>query len=102
MATATAASDRRDDVRRDSRTPAAGPPRDRPDRHAGARGRGLTRAGAFQNVSFNLYRGEILGIAGLLGAGRTELMRAIFGADPADPGTIALDGRRVSPAVRRR
>ncbi len=58
--------------------------------------RGLTRHGAFEDVSLEVYRGEILGIAGLLGAGRTELMRAIFGADPADAGEIALDGARVA------
>ena len=57
---------------------------------------GLTRHGAFEDVSLEVYRGEILGIAGLLGAGRTELMRAIFGADPADAGTVALDGGRVA------
>ena len=56
----------------------------------------LSRAGAFQNVSFKLHRGEILGIAGLLGAGRTEMMRAVFGADPADQGTIEVGGRSVS------
>lgn len=56
---------------------------------------GLSRAGAFENVSLQLHRGEILGIAGLLGAGRTELMRAIFGADQPDSGTVAVDGRIV-------
>ena len=47
--------------------------------------------------------GEILGIAGLLGSGRTELLRAIFGADPVDGGTIEIDGGRVAagqPAAR--
>jgi ABC-type sugar transport system ATPase subunit len=53
---------------------------------------GLTRAGAFEDVSFKLYRGEVLGIAGLLGAGRTEVMRAVFGADPVERGSIALEG----------
>lgn len=55
--------------------------------------RDLGRAGHFQDVSFDLYPGEILGIAGLLGAGRTELMRAIFGADRVDSGSVKLDGR---------
>jgi ABC-type sugar transport system ATPase subunit len=60
--------------------------------------RGLTRAPAFAEVSFDLHAGEILGIAGLLGAGRTELLRAIFGADPADAGTVRLFGQAVAPS----
>jgi ribose transport system ATP-binding protein len=52
--------------------------------------RNLTRAGVFQNVSFELKRGEILGFSGLMGAGRTEVARAIFGADPLDSGSIHL------------
>lgn len=55
--------------------------------------RGLGRKGAFSDISFDLHRGEILGIAGLLGSGRTELLRSIFGADPFDEGSIALDGK---------
>ncbi len=58
--------------------------------------RGLSRKGAFQDVSFDLKRGEILGFAGMLGAGRTEVLRAIFGADPFDSGTIVLDGETVT------
>lgn len=46
-------------------------------------------------VSFNLYRGEILGIAGLMGSGRTETSRAIFGIDPIDEGTIKIKGEKV-------
>jgi len=57
---------------------------------------GMTRAGAFNNVSFTLRRGEILGFAGLMGAGRTETARAIFGADPKDAGTVRLAGREIS------
>lgn len=53
---------------------------------------GLTRTGVFSDVSFDIRRGEILGFAGLMGAGRTEVARAIFGADPLDAGTIMLDG----------
>ncbi|WP_199563464.1 MULTISPECIES: sugar ABC transporter ATP-binding protein [unclassified Oceanispirochaeta] len=53
----------------------------------------LTRKGQFENVSFNVKAGEIVGMAGLVGAGRTELGRAIFGAEPADSGNISLDGR---------
>ena len=55
-----------------------------------------------RDVSFELRKGEILGIAGLMGAGRTELARAIVGADPISGGTITLDGSPVrisSPAV---
>jgi ribose transport system ATP-binding protein len=55
----------------------------------------LARDGVFQGVGFELHRGEILGIAGLVGAGRTELMRALFGADPADRGSIEVAGRSV-------
>jgi ABC-type sugar transport system ATPase subunit len=54
---------------------------------------GLTRRGAFEDVSFSLRAGEILGIAGLIGAGRTEVMRAIFGADPLDRGNVVKNGR---------
>lgn len=57
---------------------------------------GLTRAGVFENIDFTLRRGEILGFAGLMGAGRTEVARAIFGADPLDAGTVELFGRKVS------
>lgn len=53
---------------------------------------GLSRQGAFENVSFELRRGEILGFAGLMGAGRTEVARAIFGADPIDAGQVLLGG----------
>ncbi len=49
-----------------------------------------------RNVSFDLYAGEIVGIAGLVGAGRTETTRAIFGIDPKDSGEIVLDGKSVS------
>ena len=54
---------------------------------------GLRLPGSGQEIGFSLRRGEILGFSGLLGAGRTELMRAIFGADPLDAGAIALEGR---------
>ena len=47
------------------------------------------------NVSFTLYRGEILGVAGLMGAGRTELMKILYGAAPRKAGTVSLDGRPV-------
>lgn len=53
----------------------------------------LTRKGKFQDVSFTLKKGEILGIAGMLGAGRTELLRSIFGADGYDEGSISIGGQ---------
>lgn len=56
---------------------------------------GLTRKGVLNNIDFTLNRGEILGFAGLMGAGRTELARAIFGADPIDSGTIKLNGKAI-------
>ena len=60
----------------------------------------------FRDISFTLKKGEVLGIAGMLGSGRTELLRAIFGADKADSGTVVLDGetveRRSPRAMNRR
>lgn len=55
----------------------------------------LSRAGEFENVSFSLRRGEILGVYGLIGAGRTELAQTLFGLARPDSGTIRLDGRQV-------
>lgn len=52
--------------------------------------------GNFSPISFNLRKGEILGVAGLMGAGRTEIMRAIFGVDKHHGGTIKLNGQTVS------
>ena len=75
--------------------PALPPPRDRVVLAV----RGLSGAnGAFADASFAVREGEILGIAGLVGAGRTELVRAIAGADPIAGGTIALDGRDIALA----
>ncbi|EMK2600496.1 sugar ABC transporter ATP-binding protein [Escherichia coli] len=54
---------------------------------------GMTRKGVLNDINFTLYRGEILGFAGLMGAGRTELARAIFGADSIDSGTLKLNGK---------
>jgi ribose transport system ATP-binding protein len=54
--------------------------------------RGLCRDGVFRDVDLSVARGEILGIAGLAGSGRTEVLRAIHGADPIDAGTVAVDG----------
>ena len=61
----------------------------------------VTRAGALSDVSFSLRAGEVVGIAGLLGAGRTELARVLAGADPCDSGRILIEGTAVrlqSPA----
>ena len=55
--------------------------------------RGLNRGRMVRDVSFNLRRGEILGLAGLVGAGRTEVARAVFGADRPDSGTILVHGK---------
>ena len=60
------------------------------------RAEGITRRGILHQCSFEVRSGEILGFAGLVGSGRTELARAVFGADPIDAGTIWLEGQRVS------
>jgi rhamnose transport system ATP-binding protein len=57
---------------------------------------GLGVEGAFSDVSFQLRRGEIVGMSGLIGAGRTNVARAIFGTEPATTGTIKLDGKPVT------
>ncbi len=57
--------------------------------------RHLTRAGVFADVNFQLRRGEILGFAGLVGAGRTEVARVLFGIDRAEGGEIWLKGKKV-------
>lgn len=57
---------------------------------------GLTRGRAVQNVSFSVRSGEILALTGLVGSGRTEAVRLIFGADKREAGTIKLDGRELA------
>jgi ribose transport system ATP-binding protein len=57
--------------------------------------RNLKRGRVIRDVSFSVHRGEIVGIAGLVGAGRTEVARAVFGADPVDSGEIFVHGKRV-------
>jgi ribose transport system ATP-binding protein len=59
---------------------------------------GFSRAGNFENVSFSVNAGEVLGLAGLVGAGRTELVEAIFGYGARDAGKVWLDGRAVKIA----
>jgi simple sugar transport system ATP-binding protein len=54
--------------------------------------RNLTKQHNFADISFDLYEGEILGIAGLIGSGRTELALALFGVSPADSGSIIVEG----------
>jgi len=73
--------------------PPAAPPSAAPVMHV----REFTRNGAYSDISFTLHHGEILGIAGLVGAGRTELLRGLFGADPHDSGTVTVNGTTVFP-----
>ena len=67
----------------------------------------LSNPPLFEDVSFSLKRGEVLGIAGMLGSGRSELLRAVFGADPYSGGKVVFDGRvlpsgaKTNPAVTR-
>jgi rhamnose transport system ATP-binding protein len=58
--------------------------------------RGLTRFGAFTDVSFSVHGGEIVALAGLVGAGRSEVIRAVFGVDRYDSGEVLVDGRRLA------
>lgn len=58
--------------------------------------RGLSVRGQFADVSFTVQRGEILGVAGLIGSGKTAVARALFGAIPLDAGEILIEGRRVT------
>src|SRR6185295_11746336 len=53
---------------------------------------GLARDGVFHDVGFEVHAGEVVGIAGLVGAGRTEVVRAVFGADPYDKGAVKVAG----------
>ena len=58
---------------------------------------GLGRKGVFEDISFEVRAGEVVGLAGLVGAGRTEVARAIFGADRYDTGEVTVRGRRPAP-----
>ena len=62
---------------------------------------GLSGPSGFHDVSFRIRAGEILGLAGLVGSGRSEVARAIFGIDPRSAGTIRIRGERVDPASPR-
>ena len=61
--------------------------------------RNLTSVGKFVNISFDLHQGEVLGIGGLVGSGRTELVRALYGIDPIDEGTVAYLDKPYAPSV---
>lgn len=58
--------------------------------------KGLTQKGKFENVSFEIKSGEIVGFSGLMGAGRTEMMRAIFGIDAYEQGEVYLEGEKLT------
>ena len=64
--------------------------------------KGLTRTGLFQDISLTVREGEIVGLAGLVGAGRSEVAQAIFGVDPYESGEVTLEGRPVPPGDPRR
>ena len=72
------------------------PKEDVPIRDVVIEARNLTRSGVFENISFRVHAGEILGFSGLVGAGRSEIMNAIFGMDKLDGGEILIDGKTVS------
>ncbi|MBR5970847.1 MAG: sugar ABC transporter ATP-binding protein [Lachnospiraceae bacterium] len=61
----------------------------------------LTRLGAYNDVSFEVKRGEVVVLTGLVGSGRTEIVRTVYGADPYDSGEILLEGSPYSPKIGR-
>lgn len=63
--------------------------------------RGLSRKGLWSDISFDAYAGQVLGIGGLVGSGRTELLRSIYGVDTYDSGTITYNGAPVSKNARK-
>jgi ABC-type sugar transport system ATPase subunit len=65
------------------------------------RTRGLTRHGVFSDISIEVRRGEVVGLAGLVGAGRTDVARCLFGVERADAGTIEVAGEEVSVGTPR-
>jgi ribose transport system ATP-binding protein len=72
------------------------PQRDEPQEEICLEVKNLSRGHATQDGSFHLRKGEILGLAGLVGSGRTELARLLFGADPKDGGEIFINGKKVN------
>lgn len=68
---------------------------DRPQKEEVLSVKNLTSKGVFENISFTLHKGEILGFAGMMGAGRSEIMRSIFGMDHYDSGSIVINGREL-------
>ena len=62
---------------------------------------GLSREGVFRDISFSVRAGEIVALAGLVGAGRSEVMQAVFGVDPYDSGTVTVRGKRLKPGSPR-
>ena len=72
------------------------PKQDGADRRAVLEVKRLTREGVFFDVSFEVRAGEIVALAGLVGAGRSEVARAIFGIDRADAGHVEVAGRRLA------
>src|SRR5512138_2243845 len=58
----------------------------------------FSRHGWYQDINFKLKRGEVLGIAGMLGSGRTELLRGVFGADPVEGGEVVIEGKTYKDA----
>jgi rhamnose transport system ATP-binding protein len=62
---------------------------------------GLSREGVFKDISFSVRAGEIVALAGLVGAGRSEVMQAVFGVDPYDSGRVTVFGRRLRPGSPR-
>ena len=85
------------DVQQHARRETALPASDKPviDVHE------LTCRGRFENVTFAVHHGEVLGLAGLVGAGRSEVARAIFGVDRYDSGRVTINGRRLPPRSTR-
>jgi len=82
---------------RGSTAPPPAPPAASPQERGEAwlQARGLGRRGALQPLDLDLHRGEVLGLCGLLGSGRTETARLLFGADPADSGSLSVAGQRL-------
>ncbi|TPJ71259.1 sugar ABC transporter ATP-binding protein [Mesorhizobium sp. B2-7-1] len=72
------------------------PPRPKPGPDVRLEVRNISRAGVLRDISFDVRQGEIVGICGLAGAGRTEVLRAIAGADAIDSGEIRIDGKAIA------